>query len=310
MNEPTIILTHCGKLGDLLYCLPIASWMHKTRGVKIHWVLPECFPPFRYVRNLLMRQAATADVTLVGHQCGWSGHGGEPYKFDPADFGTPENPLTGEYYNLGFRSYPQGFVTEFYAQEHGFGWDRDFTIEFDRLPPAPDLVLRSEQPQVKFMAPAHAIQYPMPIDWLLALQLLAMAGERHLWYSGPASLCYLARLPFHLHYMDGHPSRTTYHPEEFFGGKLITMVYNPTGRRGPDLAADLEGLETAKTATGRTVRTGDTVFMPAGSSDAAPARVRGILANRRVGGPCPLLLLEFNHPAHPDLETVLAAACE
>lgn len=221
MPEKTIILTHCGKLGDMLYCLPIASWLMKTRGVKTHMVLPKCFPPFRYVEALLRQQECISDVSFVDHECNWSGHAGQPYKFDPAKFG-----IQGEYYNLGFRGYPNKFVTPFVAEEHGFDYDRDFTLN---LEPNPFMdngnVFRSEQPEVGHAAP-HAEIYPIPCDLLWLGRALAGAKERHLWYSGPAAMMFLARVPFHLHYVQGHPPRYIYLPNNEFGGALITNVFN------------------------------------------------------------------------------------
>lgn len=221
MSNKTIILTHCGKLGDMLYCLPIASQLAKTRGCKIHMVLPGCFPPFRYVEALLMQQPFIEKVTFVDHACNWSGHAGQPYKFDPATFG-----IHGEYYNLGFRAYPDKFVTAFVAEEHKLDWDRDFTLN---LEPNPFMdngkVYRSEQPEVGVAAP-HAEIFPIPCDLLWLGRVLAGAKERHLWYSGPAAMMFLARMPFHLHYVLGHPPRYIYLPQNEFGGGLITPVLN------------------------------------------------------------------------------------
>jgi hypothetical protein len=122
MNEP-IILTHCGQLGDFIYSLPIASWLWKENGRKIHFVLPRDFGPFRSIETLLLLQPFTARVSLVDYRVAHYGHGGQPYKFNPAQFGLP-----GDYINLGLRGAPNRFITEFMADEYRLGWDEEFTL--------------------------------------------------------------------------------------------------------------------------------------------------------------------------------------
>jgi len=201
-------------MGDFLYCLPIASHLAKTRGVKIHFVLPECFPPFRYITPLIEMQPFTEKVTLVNHQCNWSGHAGQPYKFNPATHGIP-----GPFYNLGFRGYPNKFVTDYVAEEYGLGVDNDFTLNLGEFTPNGG-ILRSEQPEVALAVP-EAEQIPIPADLLTVGRLLAGAKERHLWYSGPAAMMFLARIAFDLHFVEGHPPRRIYLPPDRFGGALI-----------------------------------------------------------------------------------------
>lgn len=254
-----VILTHCGKLGDFLYCLPIAEWFYKTHGRRTHWVLTENFAPFRYVKKLLLNQRHCCAVTLVDHKLANLDAGGQPYKFDPAQHRaqaserilheleeleaneelTHRNELIaeharltsdlyqlggwdGDYFNLGFRSYPNKFITAFCAEEYGLGWDADFTLELGEVEPS-GKILRTEQREVGEACP-EAEPFPIPIDLLELGQRLKAARERHTWYSGPAALMYLARLPFHLHWEQGHPPRSLYLPEEHFGGKLITPV--------------------------------------------------------------------------------------
>lgn len=194
----SIILTHCGKLGDFLYCLPVASWLAKTRGVKIHFVLPRCFPPFHHITPLLHSIPFTEQVSLVSHPIRDFQCGGQPYRFDPAQYG-----IEGEYFNLGIRSYPNKFMPAFVAEEHGFDWDRDFKLNFGPVEPS-GKILCSEQPEVHEAVP-HAEGYHIPIDLLELGRQLAAAKERHLWFSGPACLMHLARIPFHLHWTRGHP---------------------------------------------------------------------------------------------------------
>lgn len=82
-----ITLTHCGKLGDFIYCLPIASWLHKTTGQKIHWVLPDNFKPFRQIKTLLELQPFHGALSIVPFHVRTWGCGGQPYKFNPGKFG-------------------------------------------------------------------------------------------------------------------------------------------------------------------------------------------------------------------------------
>ena len=119
-----LILTHCGKLGDLIYAWPIAAWVQRTTGRKIHWVLPRRFVPFQRVESLLLRQKFSERVTLVDFPVRCQGCGGQPYHFNPADYG-----VAGDYLNLGFRWWPNKFVTAFQAQEHGLGWDADWVLD-------------------------------------------------------------------------------------------------------------------------------------------------------------------------------------
>lgn len=215
--EETIILTHCGKLGDFLYCLPIAAWLYNTHRAKIHFVFPECFPPFHHIKRLLHTLPFTDRVSLVGHQCRDFDAGGQPYKFNPADFG-----IEGEYYNLGIRHYPNKFMTAFCAEEHGFDWDRGFRLDVGAVIRT-DKILRSEQGEVAALAP-QSEPYPIPIDLLELAQMLLAAKERWVWYSGPAALMYLMRIPFNLVWEQGHPSRDLYLNKNYFGGELITPV--------------------------------------------------------------------------------------
>lgn len=217
MKAP-IILTHCGKLGDFLYSLPIASWLWKTRGQKIHWVLPHTFAPFNHIDRLLASLPFTEQCTLVPHEIYLHGHGGQPYRFNPADYGVP----TDEYYNIGFRGYPDKFVTAYYAEEHGFGWDKEFVLDFGEVERS-EKILRTEQPELAEVVP-QGETWPVPMDLYELGRLLKGAKERHTWYSGPAAMMFLARLPFFLHFEPAHPPRRLYLPQEYFGGNLIVPV--------------------------------------------------------------------------------------
>jgi hypothetical protein len=119
-----ITVTHCGKLGDLIASLPVASWLYKARGKKIHFVMARSFHPFTQIKSLLQLQEMTADVTLAEFPVRDWECGGTPYKFDPNRFYVPAK----EYYNFGFRRHPRRFVPEYVAEELGLGYDPDFRL--------------------------------------------------------------------------------------------------------------------------------------------------------------------------------------
>jgi hypothetical protein len=211
MNE--IILTHCGKLGDFLYSLMVGSWLFKNYQRKIHWVLPRSFGPFRYIENLLMAQEQTSRVTLVDHEIKNFDCGGQPYKFDPMRFG-----IMGEYFNLGFRGYPDKFVPAFYAEEYGLRFDPDFTLNLgteafesglvdwsQKILRSCELAMQMHLPEVESIA--------TQMDLLDLARKLATAKEFHTWYNGIAILCWLARIPAHVYRVPGHARLEQYFPD-------------------------------------------------------------------------------------------------
>jgi hypothetical protein len=235
----TIILTHTGKLGDMLYSLMIGSWLWKNYNRKIHWVLPRSFGPFRFIENLLMLQSQTEKVTLVDHKIENFSCGGQPYKFDPMIYG-----IEGEYFNLGFRGYPDQFIPAFYAKEYGLGIDPDFVLKIsdsgtigDGKPipegihpltntsgavwfvgaPNHQRVLRSSELAMQMLMP-DVEPLPTSIDLLELVRLVAGAKEFHSWYCGIAVLCWLANLPAHVYRVRGHADTRMYFP---FTRKLI-----------------------------------------------------------------------------------------
>jgi len=206
----TVILTHAGKLGDMLYSLMVGSWLHKKFGRQIHWVLPEGFGPFRYIENLLMAQEQTSRVTLVPHRIQNFDCGGQPYKFNPADYG-----IEGEYYNLGFRNSPNKFVPLFYAEEHGFGVDYDFTLNIPPGRPAwleNDLsARRSTELAMLFIRP-DLKPLPNTEDLLELVRGMFVVERMHTWYCGIAVLCWMARIPAIVYRMSGHAPISLYFP--------------------------------------------------------------------------------------------------
>ena len=226
--ENEIILTHTGKLGDFLYSLMVGSWLHKTRGAKIHWVLPQSFKPFSFIGPLLLAQEQTAAVSLVDYPVRNWECGGQPYRFNPADFGV----IAGEYYNLGFRHYPEAFIPEFYASEHGFGVDYDFTLSI------PDKrahngggftgrgkSLRTRETAMERIAPGSE---PIPafIDLLDLAAGLKEADEVHSWFCGIAVLCWMARIRASVYWAPGHAYAPLFFPEPRTI-KLVSLSRHP-----------------------------------------------------------------------------------
>jgi hypothetical protein len=200
-----IILSHCGKLGDFLYCLPIGEWIHRTTVRKIHWVLPRCFGPFNYIENLLLAQPMTARVSLVDHKVRDYNCGGQPYRFNVKDFG-----IEGEYYNLGFRHYPTSYCSKFYAEEYGFDYVRDYRINLgEPLPKTLEVLRSTEGPMAKF-AP-HAKPLPTNMDLLALARRMQAAKEANTWFCGLAILCCMSGIPVIVHRVPGHASIPLYY---------------------------------------------------------------------------------------------------
>jgi hypothetical protein len=205
-----VILTHTGKLGDMLYSLMIGSWLYKRFDRKIHWVLPKSFGPFRYISNLLLAQEQTSAISLVDHKIENFSLGGQPYRFDPNTFG-----ISGEYYNLGFRRAPDKFIPEFYAEEYRLHYDSNFKLEIcgafrnnDLMSP----ILRSSELAMQMLMP-NIEAIPNSVDLLFLAKTLAACKEFHSWYCGIAVLCWMANIPAHVYRVQGHPPNELYFPE-------------------------------------------------------------------------------------------------
>jgi hypothetical protein len=198
-----ITLTHCGKLGDFIYCQPIASWLYKTTGKKIHWVLPNNFKPFTQIESLLRLQPYHGKLSLVPFPVKTWGCGGQPYKFDPRKFGVD----CKSYYNLGFRWWPKKSVVEYQAEEHGFGWDKDFK-----------LIISAKR---QFIEPIVGTEYfsgRMPVidlnqDILYNARRMATADICHCNFSGMAAIMYFSRIYFNLHREPWQPKTSSYFPD-------------------------------------------------------------------------------------------------
>lgn len=213
MNE--IILTSAGKMGDFLYCLPVAQWLARHRDCKIHWVLPGSFNPFNFITPLLMKQGFTSRVTIVPYQVANFDCGGQPYKFNPADYG-----VSGEYYNLGFRSYPDKYVAAYYAEEHGFDYDRQFRLD---IGPPPTVssgeVLRSTEGAMAKLVP-FATPMGTHEDLLTLAMRMAAAKEVNTWFCGVAILAAMCSIPVKVHRVPGHA--------------YIPLYYEPDQYQGPN----------------------------------------------------------------------------
>jgi hypothetical protein len=174
--------------------MPIASWYYKTQGQRIHWVLPKTFAPFTKIESLLRLQPMTANVTLVNHHIQFL-FGGQPYKFDPADFG-----IGGDFINIGFRSHPDKFIPYFYAEEYGLGVDKDFVLELGEVEPT-DEVLCTEHLQQQL---PHAKIFDCSQDVLTNARRMKSARERHCFHSGMGHIMYFANVYFDL-WVQQHP---------------------------------------------------------------------------------------------------------
>jgi len=212
----SVILTHTGKLGDFAYALQIGSWIFRSHGNRIHWVLTKRFLPFTKIESLLCAQEMTERVTLVDFPVDHWRRGGQPYKFNPAWFG-----IEGKYYNLGFRNFPQRkwgiirqdlpdkYVSEYMAEEHGLGVDYGFKPNLGHVDQH-GLRVCTEQLVGYLDYPT----YDSNASVLSNLQFMAGASERHCFYSGMASLLYVCGLPIVLYRTWKNPPTNTYFPNK------------------------------------------------------------------------------------------------
>ncbi len=132
-----MVFTHTGRLGDFFCMLPVLSWWHKENPDKeIHIVLAGNIDFVSSAIELCSLVPFINSIKTCEHQVK-NTTGGQPYQFNPNDYGY----ACDEYINIGFRSHPDKFIPQFFAEEHGFGVDVDFKIE---LPDCFDLDLRKE----------------------------------------------------------------------------------------------------------------------------------------------------------------------
>lgn len=205
-----MIVTHMGKMGDFIYALPIADWLYKKRNEKITFVLSNKFEPFRGCVSLLEDQEMTERVVLIDHGADNYMMGGQPYRFNPADFG-----VEGEYVNIGLKAPAERFMTEELARQNGLGWTKDFVLDTgnytglkygafvtELLPMA---VTKIRKEEVFVLNPT--------VDLKTNLAFAKTAKEVHCMYSGFAVACYFSRIPFILYRESNRPSNDVYFPD-------------------------------------------------------------------------------------------------
>lgn len=190
-----IAITHTGKIGDFGQCLPICSWLYKTYNEKIIFVIPRGFPFFKDIESLIRLQPFTEDVIYCDFTIQHFDLGGQPYQFDPRDF-IPDLNIS-RYHNFGFRSKPDKFVTEFYAEEHGLGIDKDFVLNLGLTFNSNSNKLMCSEVMAEFFPGFEQPDFTK--DFLTNLQELAYAKERHLHFSSLAVFLSLAKIPFYLY---------------------------------------------------------------------------------------------------------------
>ena len=116
-----IAVTHPGKIGDLLYCLPAVRHISKILDSKVDfWTQKECLP----VKSLLESQSYINEVHInEAYVKQHEGCGVQPWLLEPI----------GDYdriYHMGLRSYPQGRLVDYYPSLHGFTFC-DTSIKYD-----------------------------------------------------------------------------------------------------------------------------------------------------------------------------------
>lgn len=185
-----ISVSHCGKLGDFLLCLPVVSALYKKHGQKIHVLLPECFKPFKDAISLLEIQPCIERILLIDHRVVHYGWGGQPYQIDYKKYIDSE-----QHYSFGFSGAIPEYIPYVYAKQYSLDVDDTFKIELG-LYQQNDLRCCTEQLKAKL--PDHT-----PIDMTKSLlenaRMFAGARERHCWFSGFAILMELAGLDFVMH---------------------------------------------------------------------------------------------------------------
>ena len=107
---------------------PVASWYHKAHGEKIHFVVSKNYYMYPKVKRFLEHQKFCERVTLVDVDANaWDE---ENWRFDPSDFG-----IEGEYYNFGFQSHIDVYMSEYFAGLHDdLDYDRDMELRLIEFP--------------------------------------------------------------------------------------------------------------------------------------------------------------------------------
>lgn len=120
-----LAFTHPGKIGDLLYCLPVVKKLCEESGQRADfWTSSYCYP---VVKRLLERQSYIRDVVLShNHVITGMDMGVRPWLV----------PVDGDYeqvYHLGFQEIPRGALPEFISKSIGQTWNGKIEYEYDDL---------------------------------------------------------------------------------------------------------------------------------------------------------------------------------
>lgn len=119
-----MVFTHTGRVGDFFYSLPIYSAWYKKHGEPVRIVVPKNFPVLEETKRFALMFPFIADFIVSNLEVEFI-RGGLPYRFDPNDYGIS----CDKWINIGFREYPNKFITQYYAEEHGLEIDYDFKID-------------------------------------------------------------------------------------------------------------------------------------------------------------------------------------
>jgi hypothetical protein len=119
-----MILTHVGKFGDFLPSLIIPNYYYKNENEKTTFILSNWFKSIIGIEEFLMNQDFTEKVIFDPHMPTNFDMGGQPYKFKPVSIQDEV------YYNLGLGGFPQKYLGEIYAEEHGLKFDKDINLKY------------------------------------------------------------------------------------------------------------------------------------------------------------------------------------
>jgi len=131
-NDNLPIFTLSGRLGDTLLALPLFSWYYKTKGKKVVVALAN----FTFVEGMievLNMQECVEKAILSTYTPKYYYIGGQPYHWNPFEYGLDKYMEEAPYYNLGYKSKTDKYAPEFFAEEYGFGVDYDFTLNYGTI---------------------------------------------------------------------------------------------------------------------------------------------------------------------------------
>lgn len=184
-----MVFTNCGLLGDMFLCLPVLSWYYKTHGEKVTFALATHFPYSRDAEELLSMQECIDKVVYFDYVPENYDMGAQPYHINRDVFGE-------DVISLGFRSWPDKYIPEYYAEEYGLGVDYDFKLNYgEPNPMLKEWVLKVdkyEEPKLNNVAGADL---PASNGMVKNLQLAACAKEIITFTTGFSIMATLARIP-------------------------------------------------------------------------------------------------------------------